>query len=107
MGRAIYPSTRARRMSCWRRDRSMIGAAAPPLYAREEGAGHAILFLHALGASGRYWHGRLGPLATECRCLMPDLLGFGRSPKPDVAYTIEDHLAAVQAMLGARDAGDA
>jgi pimeloyl-ACP methyl ester carboxylesterase len=27
---------------------------------------------------------------------MPDLLGFGRSPKPDGSYTIGDHLAALR-----------
>ncbi len=30
---------------------------------------------------------------------MPDLLGFGRSPKPDLAYTVEDHLSAVHRTL--------
>jgi pimeloyl-ACP methyl ester carboxylesterase len=65
----------------------------------EEGAGPPLLFLHALGASGRYWRGGLGALPDRYRCLMPDLLGFGRSPKPDRDYTVDDHLAALQGTL--------
>lgn len=73
----------------------------PPgaLATREEGTGNPVLFLHALGASSRYFAGRLGSLPATYHCVMPDLLGFGRSPKPDLAYTIEDHLAALQATI--------
>lgn len=69
----------------------------------EEGMGTPLLFLHALGASGRYWQGRLGVLAATYRCVMPDLLGFGDSPKPEhAAYTVEDHLAALKTSLSSR-----
>ncbi len=69
----------------------------------EEGAGTPLLFLHALGASGRYWQAGLGVLAATHHCIMPDLLGFGDSPKPEhAAYTIEEHLAALTASLKSR-----
>ncbi|MGI8855511.1 MAG: alpha/beta fold hydrolase [Thermomicrobiales bacterium] len=74
-------------------------AASEWLAIREEGAGPPVLFLHALGASSRYFAGRLGPLPATYHCVIPDLLGFGRSPKPDVAYTIEDHLSALRRTL--------
>lgn len=62
----------------------------------EEGVGPPLLFLHALGASGRYFADRLDMLPASHRCIMPDLLGFGRSPKPDEsAYTVDDHLTAL------------
>ncbi|MDQ2787461.1 MAG: alpha/beta fold hydrolase [Chloroflexota bacterium] len=66
---------------------------------REEGTGPPVLFLHALGASSRYFAGRLGTLPVHHHCVLPDLLGFGRSPKPDAAYTIDDHLTALAGML--------
>ncbi len=69
---------------------------------QEDGVGAPLLFLHALGASSRYWQGRLGNLPQRHSCLMPDLLGFARSPKPDVAYTVDDHLAALVGTLEAR-----
>jgi len=74
-------------------------AASEWLVTREEGTGPPVLFLHALGASSRYFAGRLGPLPAMYHCVMPDLLGFGRSPKPDVAYTIEDHLSTLHRTL--------
>lgn len=70
---------------------------------REEGVGAPLLFLHALGASSRYWRGRLGDLSQRYRCLMPDLLGFAASPKPPrLAYTVDDHLAALVGTLEER-----
>lgn len=67
---------------------------------RCEGTGTPLVFLHALGASSRYWNGRLGALAATHRCVLPDLLGFGQSPKPDdCAYAISDHLDALTATL--------
>jgi len=74
-------------------------AASEWLVTRAEGTGPPVLFLHALGASSRYFASRLGPLPATYHCVMPDLLGFGRSPKPDVAYTIEDHLSALHRTL--------
>src|SRR5262245_7544976 len=78
---------------------SSPGEQPPILVTDEKGSGPPLLFLHALGASGRYWQGGLGALPDRNRCLMPDLLGFGRSPKPDIDYTVDDHLAALREML--------
>jgi len=67
---------------------------------RGEGTGTTLVFLHALGASSRYWSGRLGALTATHRCVLPDLLGFGQSPKPsDCAYAISDHLDALTTTL--------
>lgn len=68
-----------------------------PLYSERRGAGGPpIVLLHGLAASGRYWR----PVAerldgAELRLYMVDLLGFGRSPRPEVAYDPEDHLGAL------------
>lgn len=72
----------------------------PTLFVREQGTGPPLLFLHALGASSQYWSGQLDPLDSAHRCLMPDLLGFGNSLKPQsCAYTVDDHLTALRATL--------
>lgn len=55
-----------------------------------------MVFLHGLGASGRYWDElrRIGDDSYAGTAV--DLLGFGRSPKPsDEAYDIECHLAHI------------
>ena len=48
-----------------------------------------VLVLHGITGSRRYWLPRILPLATRYRLLVPDLPGFGFSPKPFVDYTPE------------------
>ncbi len=74
-------------------------ATARPLFSERRGTGAGdppVVFLHGLAASGRYWY----PVAehlrdARLRLYLVDLLGFGRSPWPELAYTIDDHLAAL------------
>lgn len=71
-----------------------------PLFVRRYGqAGPLVVLLHGLGASARLWRPTAAFLATEATLVCPDLLGFGRSPKPPVAYGVTDHLHALDAML--------
>ena len=53
-----------------------------------------VVFIHGLGASSRYWRNLAG-VSHGYRAVAPDLLGFGCSPKPDVSYDVEAHLAAL------------
>ncbi len=78
------------------------------LYSESRGVGEpAVVFLHGLAASGRYWSGVAACLDGHGQQLwLVDLLGFGRSPWPDLAYTVDDHLAALddwRAAAGLRD----
>jgi pimeloyl-ACP methyl ester carboxylesterase len=50
-------------------------------------SGPPVLLLHGLTASRRYWVPRALPLAAGRRLLVPDLPGFGLSPKPPADYT--------------------
>ena len=49
----------------------------------EWGEGPAALLLHGNPDSGVMWEGVASRLATRCRCIAPDLPGFGRSGVPD------------------------
>jgi pimeloyl-ACP methyl ester carboxylesterase len=61
-----------------------------------------VLLLHGLGASARYWD-RLAETARGFHLVVPDLLGFGRSPKPPTsAYSVEDHLDTLVPLLDGR-----
>ncbi len=61
----------------------------------------------AIGTTGRWPHGclvqreRLGAdgLVARHRVVVPDLLGFGSSPRPDVSYDAERHADAVLGCL--------
>ena len=48
-----------------------------------------ILVLHGITGSRRYWLPRVLPLARRNRLVVPDLPGFGLSPKPFADYTPE------------------
>lgn len=66
------------------------------LHVTHWGAGIPVVFIHGLGASGRYWD-ELRRLADHGYAgIAVDLLGFGRSPKPsDETYDIDCHLAHI------------
>ena len=69
-------------------------------------AAPAILLLHGITGSRRYWSKKIRPLAREFRLIVPDLIGFGLSPKPHVEYTIElfrDSVRALVEELGLQD----
>ena len=71
---------------------TLIGTAGPP-----------IVFLAGLGGTTRYWEHRVAPLSASYQLLLIDLLGFGRSPKPWAAYTIERHVAELHRVLDGHD----
>lgn len=75
---------------------SLYGPEAAPL----------LLVLHGVTASGRYWMPGIVRLADRFRLLIPDLPGFGQSPKPFTDYTMDFFVEAVLGFLARRaDAG--
>ena len=78
--------------------------AGKPLYTKElVGAGPALVLLPGVGGTTRYWESRIAPLARERRLILVDLLGFGKSPKPWIRYTLDRHVAALRRVLGERE----
>ncbi len=58
-----------------------------------------ILFLHGITGSRRYFQKKVRPLERDYRLILPDLIGFGLSPKPYVEYTIDLYRDSVRALL--------
>jgi pimeloyl-ACP methyl ester carboxylesterase len=53
------------------------------------GGGTPLVLVHGLGARGEDWGAMMPALAAKgFHVYVPDLLGYGRSPKPDVDYSI-------------------
>lgn len=70
------------------------------------GNGPPILLLHGLGGSADFWQPLIATLASSYTLIVPDLLGFGFSDKPDdVVYTPARHSQAVCAVLAAANLG--
>lgn len=67
------------------------------------GRGPALLAIHGLGGSGRYWQGLEDLAGDRFTIVAPDLPGFGSSDKPRMVYDrpfLLDALDAVAASLG-------
>lgn len=67
----------------------------------EAGQGSPILFLHGVPTSSYVWRNIIPHLSTLGRCIAPDLIGFGKSDRPDIAYSIHDHIKYVEGFINA------
>jgi len=56
----------------------------------DEGEGDPILFLHGNPASNYLWRNIIPYLTPHARCIAPDLIGMGKSDKPDITYDFAD-----------------
>lgn len=52
----------------------------------DEGSGRPILFLHGNPTSSYLWRNIIPYLKSKGRCIAPDLIGMGKSDKPDIEY---------------------
>jgi pimeloyl-ACP methyl ester carboxylesterase len=68
------------------------------------GAGPVVLLLHGLGGTADFWQPLIAALAPTHTVICPDLLGFGFSDKPAIAYTPARHAGAVASVLRASGA---
>ena len=65
----------------------------------EAGEGDPILLLHGVPTSGYVWRNVIPHLTALGRCIAPDLIGMGRSDKPDIAYTVFDHIRYIEKFI--------
>ncbi len=56
------------------------------------GSGPAVVLLHGLGSRKEDWLPVLEPMAQKYRLLVPDQIGFGRSDKPLLDYSIQTYV---------------
>jgi haloalkane dehalogenase len=71
------------------------------IHYRESGRGDPIVFLHGNPTSSYLWRNVIPRLESEGRCLAPDLIGMGKSGKPDIDYTLVDHARYLDAWFDA------
>lgn len=62
----------------------------------DEGQGPALLFLHGNPTSSYLWRNIIKPLRRDYRCIAPDLIGFGKSDKPDLDYRFDTHYRFIE-----------
>ena len=59
------------------------------------------LLLHGNPTSSYIWRNILPLVAPVAHCIAPDLIGFGQSGKPDIAYRFEDHARHLDTLIEA------
>jgi haloalkane dehalogenase len=67
----------------------------------EQGRGDPILFLHGNPTWSYIWRNIIPVVSPYGRCIAPDLVGFGKSAKPDIGYTYFDHVKYVEGFIKA------
>lgn len=65
----------------------------------EKGAGDPILFLHGNPTSSYLWRNIIPHLTSVGRCIAIDLIGMGKSDKPDMEYRFFDHVKYVEGFI--------
>src|SRR5689334_8431152 len=75
------------------------------IHYEDTGSGTPIVFLHGNPASSYVWR-NVTPLVGEGRRLAPDLIGMGRSGKPDLEYKFADHARYLDAWFDALELDD-
>jgi pimeloyl-ACP methyl ester carboxylesterase len=84
-------------------DRFWHGTLRRPyhLYSHDHGgSGPVLILLHGIAASSDDWHEVVAALKSHYHIITIDLLGFGRSPKPQWAsYVPQQHIRHIEATL--------
>lgn len=65
----------------------------------DEGSGDPILFLHGNPESSYIWRNIIPYLTSMGRCLAPDLIGMGKSDKPEIEYRFFDHIKYAEGFI--------
>ena len=50
------------------------------------GSGYPVIFLHGAGAGAVTWYPSIGPVSEKFQVIVPDIVGYGESDKPNAPY---------------------
>lgn len=62
----------------------------------DEGKGPTLLFIHGMPSWSYVWRHMISELSESFRCVAVDLIGMGKSDKPDIAYRVFDHINYIE-----------
>jgi haloalkane dehalogenase len=80
-----------------------VEVAGSNLHYVEEGSGDPVLFLHGNPTSSYLWRNVIPHVSGQARCIALDLIGMGKSDKPDIEYRFVDHAKYVDGFIEALD----
>ncbi len=65
----------------------------------EEGKGTTFLFIHGNPTSSYLWRNIIPFVSKDNRAIAVDLIGMGKSGKPDISYKMSDHSRYIEAFI--------
>jgi haloalkane dehalogenase len=65
----------------------------------EEGTGDPIVFIHGNPTSSYLWRNIIPYLKPHGRCIALDLIGMGKSDKPEIDYRLVDHINYLEGFI--------
>lgn len=72
----------------------------------DEGDGPAVVFVHGAPTWSYLWRNVIPHVTSTHRAIAPDLIGMGRSSKPDINYDFFDHCRYLEGFIEALDLWD-
>lgn len=75
---------------------SRVRLSQGQLFWREVGQGKTLVFLHDAWADGSQWLPVVEQLMQSYHCVIPDLIGFGESGRPQLHYSIALQVECLQ-----------
>lgn len=82
-------------------DSKFVKINGEDLHYVDVGHGDPILFLHGVPASNYIWRNIIPVMAKHARCIAPDLIGMGKSAKPNINYRVFDHIDYINKFIDA------
>ena len=85
-----------------------IGGSKIHYVEQGKGADNTVLFLHGCPTSSYLWRNIIPIVAAASnnRCIALDLIGFGKSDKPDLDYNFQDHFKYVKEFIDEMQLGN-
>ena len=80
-------------------DSKYIEVLGSKMHYIDEGEGDPILLLHGNPTSSYLWRNIIPHLTPKARCIAPDLIGMGKSDKPDIGYRFFDHVEYIEGFI--------
>lgn len=72
----------------------------------DHGEGPTVLFVHGNPTSSFIWRNIIPHIADNHRAIAVDLIGMGASEKPDISYSLQDHLVYLEGFVEALGLND-
>ncbi len=87
-------------------DANFVEVNGSKLHYIQQGQGRPIVFLHGIPTWSYLWRNVIPYLSDDAHCIAVDLIGMGKSDKPDITYSVFDHVDYITGFidaLGLRD----